>query len=429
MLLALVVFFVVIIFFLVLRQALSSTRSEQIQLQTRVDLGIARSQLENVLNENLFLVNGLEAYLAVSSNKDLTNPAVQNDIRVYSERLGLFSKAVLAITVVGVDAFTQQRISSFGFDFSNNTGLWRSVLKIPELEQQAAKIKGLSVVVRSENQDLLFVAKPIICEQLYCGMVFATLALKQMVAAAKLQFDHANYTTVLSVPGASENTFGKIPQSETPILDTQVQVANQTWQLFAIPKNAWQNPFIPWFAAVPAVLFLAFAFSSLVFLFSQERFKNQYVALYDPLTGLGNRRLFEQHLQSEIKRTANGGSGSVLVFSIDNFRAINEKYGFTTGDHVLLEVATRIQSVLGHKDIAARFRADEFVILCPDTPRNQKISVAGWIQRQMAEPLLIQTRAIHLITSIGVSVYPDQGVELNVLIENADNSWDRSTVM
>jgi diguanylate cyclase (GGDEF)-like protein len=97
-----------------------------------------------------------------------------------------------------------------------------------------------------------------------------------------------------------------------------------------------------------------------------------HLAMHDPLTGLYNRRFAEQRLKAEANRSQRRGhSLSVLLFDLNNFKQINDRYGHAAGDLVLKEFAARLQRVLRVSDIAARIGGDEFFALLPDCPPEQ----------------------------------------------------------
>lgn len=96
------------------------------------------------------------------------------------------------------------------------------------------------------------------------------------------------------------------------------------------------------------------------------------LAMHDPLTGLYNRRFAEQRLEAETNRSQrHGHSLSVLLFDLNNFKQINDRYGHAAGDLVLKEFAERLRRVLRVSDIAARIGGDEFFALLPDCPPEQ----------------------------------------------------------
>lgn len=131
------------------------------------------------------------------------------------------------------------------------------------------------------------------------------------------------------------------------------------------------------------------------------------LALSDPLTGLDNRRAFVRDLakvSSELAR--HGGHGAVILYDLDKFKPINDRYGHDIGDEVLLEVARRITRKTRREDFASRIGGDEFIVLCnrlhrdPEQAKVQAIRIAEKIAEEIRRPI----RCGDLRFEIGVSV-------------------------
>jgi diguanylate cyclase (GGDEF)-like protein len=100
------------------------------------------------------------------------------------------------------------------------------------------------------------------------------------------------------------------------------------------------------------------------------------LALVDPLTGLYNRRFAERRLKTEISRAQRKGSALLIVlFDLDSFKQINDRYGHSAGDLVLSSFAARLSKAIREVDVAARWGGDEFVLLLPDCDSSQLPSV------------------------------------------------------
>jgi diguanylate cyclase (GGDEF)-like protein/PAS domain S-box-containing protein len=153
------------------------------------------------------------------------------------------------------------------------------------------------------------------------------------------------------------------------------------------------------------------------------------LAFYDPLTGLANRRLLLNQLETEIiiaKR--NQSSGAVLFMDLDRFKVLNDSLGHHVGDELLKQVAKRIHSVLREEDLAARLGGDEFVVLIrPHTQsyeemQNAVAKVAEKIRRALTLPYLIEDYEYHCSCSLGISLFPEDGVNANEILQQADKA-------
>jgi len=148
---------------------------------------------------------------------------------------------------------------------------------------------------------------------------------------------------------------------------------------------------------------------------SYQRIKQ--LAESDPLTGLANRYMFDESIRIAVaENQRNKAYLALLLFDIDNFKAVNDTHGHDTGDKLLQEITARIQSVLRGNEIFSRFGGDEFAIMVGSL---EKVSIANKIAKritaQMQAPFEINNHTITCSLSIGISIHPnncDTPVEL-----------------
>jgi diguanylate cyclase len=140
---------------------------------------------------------------------------------------------------------------------------------------------------------------------------------------------------------------------------------------------------------------------------------NEWYAFHDHLTGLPNRRLFEDRLVTAIRQAErNNTRTALLMLDLDGFKFINDSYGHEIGDEVLQHVSNSLRGVIRTPDTLARLGGDEFIIIATDLPRYQpaeliaEASVAR-ISDALRKPVNINGHALTVTGSIGVAVYPD----------------------
>ena len=146
------------------------------------------------------------------------------------------------------------------------------------------------------------------------------------------------------------------------------------------------------------------------------------VANYDPLTHLPNRRLLSDRLNQSILRADRSGKSSAICFlDLDGFKAINDTLGHAVGDQVLIGVAHNLNGVLRADDTLARLGGDEFVVLLSDVVSAEECSL---ILERMLEAVRLPVRAgehvVHVSASIGVSQYPSDNADPDMLLRHAD---------
>ncbi|WP_426237904.1 putative bifunctional diguanylate cyclase/phosphodiesterase [Pseudomonas sp. TWP3-2] len=154
----------------------------------------------------------------------------------------------------------------------------------------------------------------------------------------------------------------------------------------------------------------------------QARMSLQHVANYDALTNLINRRGFNQIFAEKLsQKTSEGGMLAVMFLDIDHFKRINDSLGHDAGDELLKVIAQQIKgSVRGHEDVVARFGGDEFCILIGLRDREEARNLAQRIMLKMKEPIELAGRRMVMTTSIGISLFPEDGSTCDELLKHAD---------
>ncbi len=153
---------------------------------------------------------------------------------------------------------------------------------------------------------------------------------------------------------------------------------------------------------------------------SQE--KLDFLAYHDHLTGFANRLLFDDRLNHAIDRADRDQHQlMVLLLDLDRFKDINDTLGHAAGDSLLKLLADRMRGCLRDEDTLARLGGDEFVFLLEDLNlRGDVHLIADKIQQLFTEPFLLEDREIIVTASIGISIYPSDGIDATTLIKHAD---------
>lgn len=160
----------------------------------------------------------------------------------------------------------------------------------------------------------------------------------------------------------------------------------------------------------------------------ESRRRIEHMATHDTLTGLANRALFYDRIQLSLVRASRQIEPLAVMFiDLDNFKTVNDTLGHDLGDSLLQEVARRIQGCVGAGDTAARLGGDEFVLLIAGADRSAASAMAQSLVAALAEPFLIDDHEIRVTTaSIGVSLYPQDGLDRHALMKSADAAMYRA---
>jgi diguanylate cyclase (GGDEF)-like protein len=150
-----------------------------------------------------------------------------------------------------------------------------------------------------------------------------------------------------------------------------------------------------------------------------------FQAYHDSLTGLPNRAKLVEHLDTLIRDRRTGGVRFALLFlDLDRFKEVNDSLGHLVGDRLLEEVARRVKACLREVDLVARLGGDEFLIALPGLAAAEHVvNVADKVRGAVSgKPYVIDEHHLTVTTSIGVSLYPDDGPDVTSLVKNADTA-------
>ncbi len=159
---------------------------------------------------------------------------------------------------------------------------------------------------------------------------------------------------------------------------------------------------------------------------SRQKSTSEWVerALHDPLTSLPNRSLLNDRIdQALIRSQRNGTSISILFIDLDDFKHVNDHYGHSVGDQLLIAAGERFKHHLRASDTAGRLGGDEFVVLLEiKSPSDPVMMVAERLRRALHVPLLLEPASITLSASIGVAISENGTESVHELLDSADQA-------
>jgi len=154
----------------------------------------------------------------------------------------------------------------------------------------------------------------------------------------------------------------------------------------------------------------------------------EYLADHDALTDLANRNLLGDRIRQAMAHSRRNGLLLALLFlDLDRFKGINDSFGHELGDALLLEVSSRLKQIVREGDTVARQGGDEFIILLTDIQRPQDVTAVAYkIFAAFSTPFNINGHELFVTTSIGATLYPDDGDDMQSLLRNADTAMYRA---
>jgi diguanylate cyclase (GGDEF)-like protein len=149
-----------------------------------------------------------------------------------------------------------------------------------------------------------------------------------------------------------------------------------------------------------------------------------YLAQYDPLTSLPNRRHLALGLEQALARaSAQERRAAVMFIDLDRFKNVNDMLGHGVGDQLLVQAAARLQACAREGELVARLGGDEFAVVLPDVSSDDDTAaLAADIIQSLAQPFYLQGQALFVSASVGIASYPEHGDNAEILLKSADTA-------
>jgi diguanylate cyclase (GGDEF)-like protein len=156
----------------------------------------------------------------------------------------------------------------------------------------------------------------------------------------------------------------------------------------------------------------------------EQKAELQTIAMHDALTGLPNRRLFNELVETAVSVARREHQRLALVFiDLDRFKAVNDALGHAAGDQLLRTLAQRLRGCLRASDVVCRHSGDEFLVLMRDvTDWDEVAALADRLLRQAELPVALNGRDARVSASVGIALYPDDAADPDTLVRHADTA-------
>lgn len=160
----------------------------------------------------------------------------------------------------------------------------------------------------------------------------------------------------------------------------------------------------------------------------QSEEKLYQLAHFDPLTKLSNRHAFLSRLEESIERAKRYDNKCAVFFmDLDGFKAVNDTYGHSAGDEVLRVTASRLKKTIRKSDMLARLGGDEFTVIIENDTEVRSLNIlAQKMIEAVCKDIRIKDTKVNITTSIGISIYPDDALDFESVLQHADNAMYRA---
>ena len=381
-----------------------------------------RTRVDRELNKLLYISVGLESYLHVYHTNLERDKITQILADLYVRGRHLRNIAVaIGYTVTYVYPL-QGNEKVLGMNYPDLKLQW------PQVKQAVDTGKGVLVgpVDLIQGGSGLIYRYPVFIQDAYWGLISVVIDTPSFMEAAFRGAEGKGYDFAVRNRDAS-GRLGKVFFGDPALFGAKEavlmnsEVPDGTWQ-WAIKRNTGPAYNLVWIIRLMGWL-LSAAFAIAVYSFFRERTQLANQALFDSLTGLANRRLLGDRLQQTIRRLAREQDQhcAVFFFDLDDFKAINDRYGHAAGDQVLIGVAQGVSEELRLSDTVGRLGGDEFVVISSYTHNPQHVTqIERRLRKGIGKPIHYNGHQFKIGASIGVAVYPEDATTPDALLALAD---------
>ena len=230
-----------------------------------------------------------------------------------------------------------------------------------------------------------------------------------------------------NMAGAGDILIDRAIPAQNAVLETLVELDSATYQstqeALQDARSAHDTARLRMYALSGVALLIGILVAIVVIRFiGRAGREREHMATHDALTGLPNRLLLMGRLEQAIARAQRQKLlVGVLFIDLDRFKLVNDTLGHAVGDELIRQVAKRLSHIVRSDDIVARLGGDEFIVVVSDAEKvGQIIHVVDKVAESIGQPYLIDKRDFFTTSSIGISVYPNDGESTDDLLKNAD---------
>ena len=388
-------------------------------------LGKLRAALEGQINSSLVTARALQAEIKISPDisaeryRLLMQELITDDLPVRHVALA----PNLVIEFVYPLAPNQEAL---GFDYRTSPEQLKGVQEA--INRKSIVIDGPVNLV--QGGWALIARAPVFIESKLWGVIAVVIDIEKLLITSGLASVNDYLFALKKQNGNGSNLFdfGDASLWSEDYVAIEIDVSTGTWILALAPKNnVWAERNNIYWVIVVAGLSLSFLMIAFMYnlVTAQSRLRSalttiDHQAHFDPITDLPNRRAFVDYL-NQLTQKGREQHFAILFIDLDHFKEVNDNLGHDAGDELLTSVAERLQSQLRGTDFIARIGGDEFVVIINRFTSHQVINdLATQINRHLSEPFSLRQNQIQTTCSIGIALYPDDGLQAAELLKNAD---------
>lgn len=363
-------------------------------------------EIRDFKNQNTSLLSGFEAYIQLKDTFE--------DSEIYSFLDFLLKNHLEDIRNIGVlkDTTIEWVYPLEG----NESAIGRDLSKIPSQAEEVKRVKEKLETLFVGPVDLIqggtafIVRMPLLKENAYWGMVSIVLKAENAFKFVEKHSDVYNVDYLItSADKVDEIIYGNEKVLGMKPLKFRTEESLGGWDVYAVPTGGWDTNFGLFFFIMSGCIVISLLISGRIFYWMRDysqvlsdkvELESKYIL--DRFTGIYTREYFNFRVKEEVSNgLRNKNPIAMIYFDLDRFKYVNDVYGHAAGDEVLLEVVSKVKSIIRLEDIFSRWGGDEFILLLPNTNLEGAILLSNRIRSEI-ESLEIN-KSYGVTASVGCS--------------------------
>ncbi|ATZ72827.1 bifunctional diguanylate cyclase/phosphodiesterase [Idiomarina sp. X4] len=390
-------------------------------------LGKLRAALEGQVNSSLVTVRALRAEIKLSPNISSDRFAALMQ-ELMTTDLPIRHVALAPNLIIQYVHPLEGNKDALGFNYRDSEIQFAGVQKA--IENGDVVIDGPVQLVQG---GLALIARaPVIIDNNLWGVIAVVIQIDELMENSGVNASNGIYTSALakvSESGKRDFEFGDESVWNKDHVTSNVVLTSGRWLLATAPMSgSWVSRGPLYWSIVSIGLLLALIMNAFMYylLHTQVRLRAALKTIdeqanFDSLTQLHNRRSFIKQLNRLTSKDSKYNSFAVLFIDLDHFKEVNDSLGHDFGDELLKVAGSRLKQQLRTEDFIARLGGDEFVVVINRLKSKEVINqLALKLNSALTKPFLLQHSQTQTSCSIGIALYPDDGLNTEQLLKNAD---------
>ena len=399
----------------------------------RDDLSEARARLEGEISRTVAHGLGFRAYLSEFADKPF-NAADYHNIanELIRENPAIQSVGLAPDNILRAVYPLEPNQSALGLDYRSNTSQWPAVEQAMRSRETviAGPLElvqgGRALMIRIPVYPARFAGQSLE-DRDYWGVATLVVNEAELLSAAGIA-PVVNGVNLSIVDNSSNGSvqrvlFGSQASVGTDYVSLPLLLpGGLNWELRGSPEGGWLSTSREVWITQFVGSVISLVFGVMAFLLISEIYKVRSMALQDPLTGLANRRLLEERMYQLATMCERSGVGfEIFYVDLDAFKPVNDNYGHSVGDQLLIEIGDRLQSQTRQSDTVARVGGDEFIVLTPGNMQSlERDAFLSRMSERVTQVFEFSGTFIDVKASIGNASFPQDATTVEDLLRVAD---------